>query len=159
MTWQRHILLQFEVRLLTWKAIKIKHDFFNCVSLHFRLSTYIAKTRGHGAVYESNCWSVGGSLSKRVEWSFMSSLVMIKIFHKEIERWFWPLLPNSSQLMGSCLENIAWTAAVSHSTAVPHSSHHLVCMLEWSRIGHWSVCTNYSPEHFNGWLTKIPNRR
>ena len=47
--------------------------------------------------------------------------------------------------------NIAWIRAVRHRTAVPNSSYHLLCMLEWSLSGH---CINHSAQNFKGWLRK-----
>ena len=49
---------------------------------------------------------------------------------------------------------IVWIRAVRHRTAVPHSSYHLLCMLEWSLSGHSSVCINHSAENFKEWLRK-----
>ena len=43
---------------------------------------------------------------------------------------------------------IARTTAVSHRTAIPHSAHHLLYMLEWSLSGHCSVCINHSAHNF-----------
>ena len=53
---------------------------------------------------------------------------------------------------------ITWTTAVSHTTAVPHSSYHLLCMVEWSLGGHCCVCINHSAQNFKGWLTKTLKR-
>ena len=41
-----------------------------------------------------------------------------------------------------------------HRTAVPHSSYHLLCMLEWSLGGHSCVCINHSTQNFKGCLKK-----
>ena len=54
---------------------------------------------------------------------------------------------------------IAWIGAVRHRTAVPHSTYHLLCMLEWSLSGHYSVCINHSAHNFKGWLRKTLNKR
>ena len=54
---------------------------------------------------------------------------------------------------------IAWTTAVSHTTAVRYSSYHLRCMLEWSQSGHCCICINHSAHNFKWWLKKTPNRR
>ena len=54
---------------------------------------------------------------------------------------------------------IAWIRAVRHRTTVPHSSYHLLCMLEWSLSGHCSLCINHSAQNIKGWLRKTLNRR
>ena len=56
-------------------------------------------------------------------------------------------------------EHIAWTTGMIHMTAVPHSSYHLLCMLEWSLSGHFCVCINYTEQISKGWLENTPKRR
>ena len=50
---------------------------------------------------------------------------------------------------------IGWATAVSHKTAGPHRSYHLLCMLEWSLSDHRCVCINLTARNLNIWLKKF----
>ena len=84
----------------------------------------------------------------RPQWVNLGDTAMRSVRYMYI---FWPLVPSRGIYShyyyyfdpGVILVHswfIAWTATVSHRTAVPHSSYHLLGMFEWSLSLHSCVC-------------------
>ena len=99
-------------------------------------------------------------------WNLPGIALLSVLVHFKAHGQLWNPLSNNCDILPypSLVKNwfglaIAWTAALSHRTTVPHSSHHRLCMLEWSLSGHFCVGINHAAQKFKGWLMKIPNKR